>query len=106
MFLKRLKDEITIEKQRGMKNKLVVSTRDFMQLLEGYEKMDAEFRCIHEDKHIVWQRELDNILTLAFKKGISIEVILWLVLNILQPLLKEKLEMQQILNLSERYDNV
>jgi len=77
--------------RRGMGDRVVIESRPLRELLEDYEKLDSFCRA-QKDIYAPLKRQLNNVLQALYHQGHDSERLMLLVMDILRPLIKERIK--------------
>lgn len=92
-FLKRLKSRLD-RREGGHHREVVIDRRDLYELIEQFERIDSEFRQLHDKGEL--ERELANCAMAVFRKhGNSFDHVQLIVSNSVNPLIEEEVKTRE-----------
>ena len=96
-YLETIKNNLNDEqKRRGMRDRVTVDSVALRSLIEDYERFDANARAMVESQYLSIEHNLHNILNALYKKNHDSERLMLLIMDILKPLITERIKSKTI----------
>lgn len=91
-FFQRIKSDLnTFEKRMDLRNQVIVDSKALRLLLDDYEALDTQARCLSEERFVDFKTMLDRTLHALYARDHDSERLMLLVMDILKPLIEQRL---------------